>query len=294
MSTASKPRHTYFGSMLELQDKVVSAVAKALSENPDSIEEILGKNYSNGTDEQVKRIYSTLVNSDDAQKVQTEQKSALEEVLDIDEEADATFIARRGEDAELVFSEQLNNPLEQRKDFDKEKYPLASGLAVKLTDYLNWKTKKLKRAYASLREKQKEYLAEFDLTKLQKYEQKDLARDLNVSTSTISRMLKNRYIEVKNSLGKKKLFLANDFIVMTWQVKKYAFFPSWNKMLNEEMKGKKAYTDAEFAAASGKSLSRRVIAKYRDILGIPKSSKRKEEYQMGRTEPYRVKLRSPV
>ncbi|MDD3473161.1 MAG: RNA polymerase sigma-54 factor, partial [Syntrophaceae bacterium] len=109
---------------------------------------------------------------------------------------------------------------------------------------------------------------------------KDVADDIEMHESTISRVTTNKYVHTPRGVFELKFFFnagikhGNDAIASE----------SVKNQILKIVKGedpKKPVSDKEIADYLSKSqimIARRTVAKYRDMLGIPPSSKRKKKF----------------
>lgn len=167
-----------------------------------------------------------------------------------------------------------HNDSEEASKYLKEKYNevmiLMNGLAKrKLTLY---------KVTKAIIEKQKEFL-QHGMSGLKPMTLSDIAEELNFHESTISRATSNKYIQTKHGLfNLKNLFTKGINRVGELETKSSASIKEQiKKMIDEEDKGK-PLSDQEIVKQleqNGVLISRRTVAKYREEIGIPSSSKRK-------------------
>ena len=126
-----------------------------------------------------------------------------------------------------------------------------------------------------------------DKTKSNVFLQNDLAGKLNVNSSTVSRVLSNRWVEARGISENQKFFYAKDFFVSSNDLKKYLVTPKLNEILESEFISKKAYSDGEIASKV-KHIARRTVAKYRKESDIPNILDRDKVYQSGKKETHYI------
>lgn len=108
---------------------------------------------------------------------------------------------------------------------------------------------------------------------------KDIARDLQIHESTVSRAIKDKYIQCSHGIYPLSYFFSrglnreSDETVCTLEAKAML-----KKMIDEEDKEKPLSDQkiCEQMERAGCSLSRRTVAKYREELGVPPAAGRKQ------------------
>ncbi len=125
---------------------------------------------------------------------------------------------------------------------------------------------------------QRDFL-EYGISHLKPLVLKDVARDIGMSESTVSRITTNKYVHTPQGIFELKFFFtssinsSNGDMVSSESVKEYI-----RKIIKEEDK-KRPYSDEEIRRILEKEynikIARRTIAKYREELGILSSKKRR-------------------
>lgn len=119
----------------------------------------------------------------------------------------------------------------------------------------------------------------YGIEKLKPLSLKDIAYNLEMHESTVSRITSNKYIHTPNGIFELKFFFsaaANSYIgqddVSTLSIKHKI-----KQIINNEDKEKILSDDkiSELLSNEGIKIARRTIAKYREALGIPSSAERK-------------------
>ncbi|MBN1382893.1 MAG: RNA polymerase factor sigma-54 [Deltaproteobacteria bacterium] len=110
---------------------------------------------------------------------------------------------------------------------------------------------------------------------------RDIADDVEMHESTISRVVTNKYMHTPRGIFELKYFFSSS-------IQKTSGDTIASKSVKEEIKkivaaedSKKPYSDnkiVELLEKAGISIARRTVAKYRDMLGILPASKRKEYF----------------
>jgi len=120
------------------------------------------------------------------------------------------------------------------------------------------------------------------VTKLKPLILKDVADDIEMHESTVSRITTNKYVATPHGIKELKFFF-NSALEMDdgTQVGSESVKAIIKKMVNEE-DPKHPYSDEKIAAVLKETLdvniARRTVAKYRAVLGIDSSSKRKQVF----------------
>jgi RNA polymerase sigma-54 factor len=110
---------------------------------------------------------------------------------------------------------------------------------------------------------------------------RDIASDIEMHESTISRVVSNKYLHSPQGIFEMKYFFGSS-------IKRTSEGTIASKSVKEEIKQivsgekpKKPYSDCEIVdllEAKGINIARRTVAKYRDVMGILPSSKRKKYF----------------
>ncbi len=110
---------------------------------------------------------------------------------------------------------------------------------------------------------------------------KDIADDVEMHESTISRVTTNKYVHTPRGIFELKYFFNSSInrtdgdSIASESVKEQI-----KKIITEENQ-QKPYNDSQLVAIlkeSGISIARRTVAKYREMIGILPSSKRKKYF----------------
>lgn len=288
-------------NFLSVPDEVLNVVACAMSYNPDSIEAILEKQKKEKPAEyagvnKAQTLYSSITPSKGDpnnkgkgiilvpdMRILEKCDGAYQTIVT----PDVTYIGRRDNKPEIVFSDHLKGSVNLMLEIDSSKYPETSKLLYQLRHFDTWKRSKLRDAYVLLGGKQSEFLEDFDKARCNVYIQRHLGNDLSLDESTVSRILCNRWVEARNIAGEQKLLFAKDLFVSKDHLKKYLVLPILNKILEEEFERKIAYSDEEITSKET-HIARRTIVKYRGMSSIPNTSIRNREYKSNtREEPYK-------
>lgn len=106
---------------------------------------------------------------------------------------------------------------------------------------------------------------------------KEVAADIGMHESTISRATNGKYVQTPRGLYELKYFFTTGLPGSTGDISSTSIKSAIKKLIDDE-DPKKPLSDqaiADMLKEKGASISRRTVAKYRDELSIPSSSKRK-------------------
>ena len=150
--------------------------------------------------------------------------------------------------------------------------------AQAILDTLNYRSSTLKNVIEEILLVQGEYLlGSIDYLKPLKLE--DIAKKLDMDISTISRVIKNKYIDTSIGIVSLKSFFASEIIKSTGKIgSSNELQKAISKIIKEENK-KSPLSDKKIAEILLKSdflIARRTVSKYRKILNIRNAQKRKE------------------
>ena len=150
--------------------------------------------------------------------------------------------------------------------------------AQAILDTLNYRSSTLKNVIEEILLVQGEYLlGSIDYLKPLKLE--DIAKKLDMDISTISRVIKNKYIDTSIGIVSLKSFFASEIIKSTGKIgSSNELQKAISKIIKEENK-KSPLSDKKIAEILLKNdflIARRTVSKYRKILNIRNAQKRKE------------------
>ena len=110
---------------------------------------------------------------------------------------------------------------------------------------------------------------------------KDIATELNIHESTVSRAVNEKYLECRRGVFPLKYFFSGEIAQVSESGEGTLSAESLRKRIAEIIEGedkKKPYSDSsiiKILSSDGIMIARRTVAKYRDEMGIPASSMRK-------------------
>jgi len=150
--------------------------------------------------------------------------------------------------------------------------------AQAILDTLNYRSSTLKNVIEEILLVQGEYLlGSIDYLKPLKLE--DIAKKLDMDISTISRVIKNKYIDTSIGIVSLKSFFASEIIKSSGKIgSSNELQKAISKIIKEENK-KSPLSDKKIAEILLKNnflIARRTVSKYRKILNIRNAQKRKE------------------
>ena len=287
--------------LISVPDEVLNVVVGAISYNPDSVESLLknqkGENTpDNYSDNKVQSIYSSLTPSKgDSGSIKKGGLIIYPDLRILEKSPgnyqtrvtpDVTYIGRKDDKPEIVFSDHIKGSISLTLEVDPSIYPETSKLLSQLKKFDEWKRSTLRKTYVILGDEQREFLEELDTSRFNLFNQERLANELNLSQSTVSRVLCNRWVEARNVRGEQKFLYAKDLCVTQDDINRYTILPRLNQIFMEEFKRKKAFSDWEISRRVP-NIARRTINKYRSRAGIPNTSKRNDLYKSSCIEePY--------
>src|SRR3989344_3579356 len=289
-----------FSNFLSVPDEVLSTVLGAISFNPDNTESILREERKKHINRKsgVNVLYPSLnpLNGNPDYRrggiIVNPDLRAIEGYLEnykINVAPDVTYIGRKNLKPEVVFSDHIKGPsMMISLELEKTKYPETVKLMNNLRRFDEWKRSKLREIYIILGDAQRDFFDDFDRTKCKILNMENLADETDISWGTASRIMSNRYVEVRSVSGDQKYFQSKELLVTKDELKKYIVLPKINELLREEFEKGAAYSDKKIIRRADIELSRRALVKYRKEFGIPNSLERDKAYKNGdMLEPYK-------
>lgn len=151
------------------------------------------------------------------------------------------------------------------KDYLRERFQAARWIIRSLVQ----RRLTLERVTLAVAEAQRSFF-HFGVSGLQPLTLKEIGDQLGLHESTISRAVKGKYVHTPKGLFELRYFFNRGFSTLAIKTR--------IKEIIEREDKKKPYSDQQltrFLQGEGFALSRRTVAKYREELGIPSSTKRK-------------------
>lgn len=303
-------------NLMAVPDEVMATIMETIVHHPEAVEKTLSEVKTNSAkydcpDEQIKVIYTNLSPKREAGEnngtkrvgitkekiISSPEIGSLEDCLKITSPPvltpDVTYIGRRNNKPEMILSGHLRGTMSlSLLTIEASQFPQTARLLASLKKFDDWKKDVLRRAYVILGERQREYFENFDPVRLNILNQEDFGEELNLTGSTVSRILANRWAEARNLAGEQKyLYVKNHLLVTQHELFKYNNLPEINRLLVEEYALGRAYSDQEIIKKiRGRGLARRTLTKYREDNQIPSSSERNKLYMAKEiTAPYQMK-----
>lgn len=174
----------------------------------------------------------------------------------------------------LKYIKKTSKVKKETKKYIKENYERAKWFI----DAINSRRETMLKVMNSILKRQYKFFETSGKTLMPLYE-KDIAEDVGVDISTVSRAIKGKYVQTDFGIFELKHFFSNSLKsengndVSTREIKNKI------KELIENENKSSPYTDDELVVALekfGYKLSRRTVAKYRDLMKIPKARLRRK------------------
>jgi hypothetical protein len=243
-----------------------SIVAKSLV-SKGARDESLGSRSSTGGDEPFGDLFEAKVDS---------SKMAL---------PDITYLVRGYGDFAIVPSHHF-----RPSSLGLELLQLAGkvrSFALWLVGQKNWAIKTSFECYAKLGKKQAAFLFSLVPSELVELNKSNLSEALGLPhhASTYYRLLRNRTVAIDSHSGMVTLPVRY-LLPRREEVMAYALLPQLNEVMKEEAITKEALSD-QMISKVVRCISRRTVAKYRDLASIPTSSVRQREYNSGKKESFK-------
>ena len=166
-----------------------------------------------------------------------------------------------------------NETSKETKDFIKDKV----RSAVDLLRNIEHRRQTIYRVVECIVERQKDFL-NFGVEHLKPMMLKDVAEDIGMHLSTISRVVNRKYAHTPQGVIELRRFFSEGMLNEDGEEVSTRILKLKIKKMIEEEDTKKPLTDDEIAkilSKEGVKLSRRTVAKYRDQMQIPGSRERK-------------------
>ena len=206
----------------------------------------------------------------------------LEDIFDIegvDLSADVIYEAKKEGKPILHFNDRLIiKPKLLNIQISKE-FENTRNVYAKILKQYQWQAEKLRSVYNLIGENQREFIGSLDKLHFNKYNMDDLAEDLGFrSTSTAHRLIDGRRVYVNPVDGEGASYFVKDLLKTKDKIREIY---TKDKLIKYFLSGEDRI-DVLFDWQLRKNLrlpvARKTISKYREQLGIPGSSKRKEIY----------------
>jgi RNA polymerase sigma-54 factor len=176
--------------------------------------------------------------------------------------------------------------------FYKQKLAQLSALSAEEKDYIQEKMRSATWLIRSIHQRQKtiyrvmESILKFQrpffergIAHLKPMVLRDVAQDIDMHESTISRVTTNKYVHTPQGIFELKYFFNSSINRVHGEAIASASVKEKIRQIIVSEDGRKPYSDnkiAEILKASNISIARRTVAKYREMLNVLPSSKRKQ------------------
>ncbi|WP_018125395.1 RNA polymerase factor sigma-54 [Desulfovibrio oxyclinae] len=181
----------------------------------------------------------------------------------------------------LQMNQFLADTVQGRADLDKEYFRDKMSSAAWLMKSLYQRQRTLYKVMESIVKFQREFFEE-GVTKLKPLILKEVAEDINMHESTVSRITTSKYVSTPHGIFELKFFFNSALDLGDGsQVGSESVKALIKKLISEE-EPKKPLSDEKIGEILKERLdvniARRTVAKYRSAMGIPSSSKRKSYF----------------
>jgi len=292
-----------FAHLIKFPDEALDFVVTKISENPDNIElrlkELKEKREARFVDDKVKALFPSLVPPPDDPNRKSNSGLVISPDMTILSEnlgqqkvqitSDVVYLGRKNLKPEIVYSDHLNGAMRMSLvQLNSSQYPETARLVDHLRRFDEWKRKTLRNIYLTIGDEQREYFEELDKTRFHIFKQQDLAEKIDISWSTVSRLIANRYAESRGINGNLEILATKDLCITADKLLRYSVTPLINAVFEKEFSERMAYSDQEINGMVP-NVARRTIAKYRFEAGIPSHGDRVRSYRTGeKTEPFKI------
>lgn len=205
-------------------------------------------------------------------------------IVETTDDGQVTFTLNRGHMPALEVSESYIESLDNMKSLShREKEAIPSlrrdiDKAKGLIDAIQQRENTLKKTMAAIIRRQRHFFLDGDEADLRPMTLKDIASDTGLDISTISRVTNEKYAETRWGIFRLRFFFSDKIDIDGEEVSTRKLKILLQEIINKEDKSH-PLTDMQIEQAmkeKGFPIARRTIVKYREQLGIPKSTLRKQ------------------
>lgn len=205
-------------------------------------------------------------------------------IVETTDDGQVTFTLNRGHMPALEVSESYIESLDNMKSLSRREKEAIPSLrrdidkAKGLIDAIQQRENTLKKTMAAIIRRQRHFFLDGDEADLRPMTLKDIASDTGLDISTISRVTNEKYAETRWGIFRLRFFFSDKIDIDGEEVSTRKLKILLQEIINKEDKSH-PLTDMQIEQAmkeKGFPIARRTIVKYREQLGIPKSTLRKQ------------------
>ena len=205
-------------------------------------------------------------------------------IVETNDDGQVTFTLNRGHMPALEVSESYIESLDSMKNLSKREKEAIPSLrrdidkAKGLIDAIQQRQNTLKKTMASIIRRQHRFFIDGDEADLRPMTLKDVSADTGLDISTISRVTNEKYAETRWGIFRLRFFFSDKIDIDGEEVSTRKLKILLQEIINNEDKSH-PLTDMQIEQLmkqKGFPIARRTIVKYREQLGIPKSTLRRQ------------------
>ncbi len=205
-------------------------------------------------------------------------------IVETNDNGEVTFTLNRGHMPALEVSQSYIESLDNMKNLSKREKAAIPSLrhdidkAKGLIDAIQQRQNTLKKTMAAIIRRQRNFFIDGDEADLRPMTLKDVAADTGLDISTISRVTNEKYAETQWGIFRLRFFFSDKIDIDGEEVSTRKVKIMLQEIISKEDKSH-PLTDMQIEQAmkqKGFPIARRTIVKYREQLGIPKSTLRKQ------------------
>ena len=205
-------------------------------------------------------------------------------IVETTDDGQVTFTLNRSHMPALEVSESYIESLDNMKSLSRREKEAIPSLrrdidkAKGLIDAIQQRENTLKKTMAAIIRRQRHFFLDGDEADLRPMTLKDIASDTGLDISTISRVTNEKYAETRWGIFRLRFFFSDKIDIDGEEVSTRKLKILLQEIINNEDKSH-PLTDMQIEQAmkeKGFPIARRTIVKYREQLGIPKSTLRKQ------------------
>lgn len=190
--------------------KVIDSVIDAIAENPEGTNVILEKiREGHKPSDGVRAVFGSLAGSTQGLRscadglIMSPNLGGLAGLVKEDSvakiEPEVIYYGKKGDKPEILFSSNLSDKQTLEIKQIPSKFANAKKMYVNLIAQRRWLVSSLRDCYTLLGEKQREFMSTLNSIELHSYTYDDFGEDMGLSASTISRLMKSKYVGVQSA-----------------------------------------------------------------------------------------------